>query len=214
MVFCFFRHILNLEFTSYLFCKSLLLMFTFRRNPSLRSMISNLTFFSKSVSTEKLPINSCPEQRLVVRQVRLRSSLDNSGPVARGKYLSQNLKPFPWPIKTLPHKISLNHVQKGYNLRLYFKFKASFIFWQIGNRTFLIIYNLIWSFHQKSNKNPEFSNSHSKPFPKFDDFQNLSLDARQGNKDKYLLLLIQIRLWRMFGTSLVLEHWGKVLPST
>ena len=28
----------------------------------------------------------------------------------------------------------------------------------------------------------------SKPFPKFDEIQNLSLDGRQGNKEKYLPL--------------------------
>ena len=107
--------------------------------------------------------------------------------------MSQSSKPFPWPIKTLPQKdfpkLIRNPVQKG-NCKIVLHCRAYFIFWTIRNRTFLIFYHFCCSFAQKFTEN---SICTSKPFPKLDEIQNLSLDRCQGNKDKYLPLRVNRR---------------------
>ena len=41
----------------------------------------------------------------------------------------------------------------------------------------------------------------SKPFPKLDEIQNLSLDTRQGNKEKYLPLLHSVFFFKFCNTD-------------
>ena len=60
--------------------------------------------------------------------------------------------------------------------------------WQIGNWALLIIYKFLEVLTKNLLKIYKGLICVSKPFPKYNEIQNLSLDRSQGNKAKYLPL--------------------------